>query len=86
MKNKLRMFQYLIISAILYVAAAHVVQPQMQIILWKSGHITVGAFLGYWIDRAAFPTNRIAPSTVPLEQIRRALIVAAAVLASAMGL
>lgn len=84
--NKFRMIQHLVLAAILYAIAAHVTQPQLQIVLWKAGHITVGAFMGYWIDRTLFKTARIDESSVPMEHVRRAIIVAAAILAVAMGL
>lgn len=84
--KKYRMFSYLIFSAILYGLAMIVTQPQLQIVLWKAGHITIGAFIGYWIDRAVFHDIRIRADSPPLEQLRRAIIVAAAMWSAAAGL
>lgn len=84
-KEYFRMFQWLLLAAFFYTAAVLVQQPQIETGLWKAGHITSGAFLGYWIDRHLFGrydhndsyTNRI---------LARALIVGAAVLGMAFGL
>lgn len=91
-KDNLRMVQWLLISAILYAIAlglAHVEAfPQVQIISWKLGHITIAAFFGYWIDRNAFKGGgqRMNSDADPIQEIRRAIIIAAAMLALAMGL
>jgi hypothetical protein len=84
--DKLRMFHWLLIAAVLYLAATIVTQPQLQIVLWKAGHITVAAFAGYWIDRAAFREARLSAKSDPRLQIRRAIVIGAAMLAISMGL
>lgn len=84
-----RMFHWLLISIVLYTMAsglAHFeVMPQIQTISWKLGHETIAAFLGYWIDRSMF-RQRIDPDSVPMLQIRRAIIIGCTMLAVAMGL
>ena len=83
--DKLRMVQWLLIAALLYLAAMHVAQPQFQIVLWKTGHITVAAFAGYWIDRAA-ARKRLTHTSPGSEHMRRAIIISAAMLAVSMGM
>jgi hypothetical protein len=87
--DKMRMFQWVLISIGLYVAAALLAAsgtaPQVQIVLWKLGHLTLAAFAGYWVDRNCFRA-RITDESNPLEHIRRAIIVGAAMLAIALGL
>ncbi len=61
------------------------VAPQAQTVLWKLGNLTVAAYAGYWIDRRAF-RMRIEPGSDGSEQLRRAIIMAAAMIAVALGL
>lgn len=88
MKDKFRMFQWLLIAAFFYDLALLVFgdQPQLQTLAWKLGNLTVAAFVGYWIDRRAFMDARLDPHSPPLLQMRRAVIMAASMLAVAMGL
>ncbi len=84
--KKYRMFLYLIYSALLYGAAMNVTHPQFQLIFWKAGHLTIGAFIGYWIDRAAFPENRITRDSSPIDRFRRAVVIFGAMIAVAAGM
>ena len=88
-RNALRMFHYLVIAAFLYFIAyclgINETFRQLSTIAWKLGNATVAAYLGYWLDRHLF-RNRITDDSVPLLQIRRAIIVAAVILAVSMGL
>lgn len=59
--------------------------PRIQTVLWKVGHLNLAAFIGYWLDRAAF-RDRIMASTPALLHIRRAIIMAAAMLAFGLAL
>lgn len=90
MKNQTRMLEWLLLAVVLYAVCITLrqwqVEPQAQIVLWKLANVTVAAFLGYWIDRRAFPLARMKADAMPVEQLRRALIMAAAMLAVAMGL
>lgn len=86
MADKLRMFHWLLIAAGLYFAATIVQQPQLQIVLWKTGHITVAAFAGYWVDRAAFRETRLNVRSDPRLQIRRAIVIGAAMVAISLGM
>lgn len=85
MKDKLRMIQWLLIAAVFYGAAMIVQQPQAQTGLWKAGHITSGAFLGYWIDRHLF--GRYDHSDINTNRVlARAIVAGAAILGMAFGL
>lgn len=87
MTDKLRMIQWLALAALFYGLALLVFggQPQLQTIFLKLGNITIAAFVGYKLDIHAF-RKRITPFSSELEQIRRAIIMAAAMLAVSLGL
>ena len=82
--NFLRMFHWLLLAVLFYAAALLVTQPQIQTGLWKLGHITVGAFAGYWIDRNLF--GRVSPDASGTRLLARAVVVAASILGMAFGL
>jgi len=83
-----RMLEWLLMALACYAACITLrtldIEPQVQVLLWKLGNVTVSAYAGYWVDRRAF--SRVLKSTAPLEQIRRAIVMAAAMLSVAMGL
>lgn len=86
--NRSRMLEWLLMAAVLYVICITLrtfeLEPQVQVVLWKLGNVTVAAFVGYWIDRRAFA--RVDACSDPVEQLRRALVMAAAMLAVSLGL
>lgn len=84
-KDKLRMVQWLIAAIMLYTAAMMVTQPQIQTALWKAGNVTLAAWLGYIIDRTAYPYERCKENMASC-QLRRSIIMAAAMLAMGLGL
>ena len=88
MSDRFRMIQWLALAAIFYLLAllAFGAQPQLQTLCWKLGNLTVAAFVGYWIDRHAFMYSRLRVDSPPLLEVRRAIVMAAAMLAVAMGL
>ena len=75
--NKSRMLEWLLVALLLYAAAYGMLTLQysgpIQTLVWKLGHVTMGGYAGYWLDRAAF-RDRIMPFTDPLVMIRRAII------------
>ena len=85
-----RMFDWLVWAVLAYVLCivlrTYGIEPQVQTVLWKLGNLTVAAYAGYWIDRRAFNTTRMSLSSPPLEQVRRAIIIAAAMVAVGLGL
>lgn len=96
--DKLRMVQWLLLSVVAYVLAMVLagiptgadmdagLWPRVQTVLWKCGHLNLAAYIGYWIDRRAFHELRISRSSHPSEQVRRAIIIGAAMLAYGMAL
>lgn len=87
MKDQLRMVHWLALAAIFYLLALFTVPglPQLQTLCWKLGNVTIAAYVGYKIDRNAARKPITAAST-DLEYIRRAIIMAAAMLAVSLGL
>lgn len=83
-----RMFDWLVWAFIAYalviVMRRYGVEPQLQIVLWKLGNLTIAAYAGYWIDRRAF--SRIASYSTSNEQVRRAIVVGCAMLSVGLGL
>lgn len=57
---------------------------QLQTALWKVGHITAGAYIGFWIDRHAL--GKLLAGDDGQRKLSRAILMAAGVLAMAMGL
>ena len=84
-KDYSRMFQWLLLAACFYAGALYVQQPQIETGLWKAGHITSGAFLGYWIDRHLFGRYIQDDKYVP-RVLARAIVVGCAILGMAFGL
>jgi hypothetical protein len=86
--NRSRMLEWLVMAAILYAGCIGLrtldIEPQAQVVLWKLGNVTVAAFMGYWIDRRAF--NRVGRFAEAPEQLRRAIVMAAAMLSVSLGL
>ena len=86
--NRTRMIEWLLLAAGFYlgciVLRAYEIEPQVQVVLWKLGNVTIASYLGYWIDRRAF--GRITANSTPVSQARRATVMAACILAVAMGL
>ena len=84
MKDLHRMFHWLMLAAAFYALAMLTTQMQLQTGLWKLGHITIGAFAGYWVDRNLY--GRVSPESAPGRLVARAVVVAACVLGMAFGL
>lgn len=95
-KDKLRMVQWLALSLVAYLVAHWLASipsadspaglyPRVQAVLWKCGHLNLAAYVGYWIDRNAFRL-RIDCASDGLEQLRRAIIIGATMLAFGMAL
>ena len=89
-KNLPRMTFCLVASFVLgalALAAQYYYHGAMLALTLYKTFLAVGAgWVGYWLDRALFPYARPhEPYTGGFEQIRRAIIVAACVLAIAMG-
>lgn len=85
----LRMVEWLLVAALFYWIATRLPisghYAPIQTLLWKLGHVTLGGFIGYWLDRMAF-RDRISCTTPPLTMIRRAVIMAASMYTLGTGL
>jgi len=84
-----RMMDWLAMALMFHLAAIilrqYSLEPQIQTVLWKLGNLTLASYAGYWIDRRTFGL-RVTRSSPPLEQIRRAIIVSAAMITVGLGL
>lgn len=94
--DKFRMMQWFLLSVVAYLLATWLgsipvedspagLYPRLQTILWKCGHLNLAAYLGYWIDRNAFRL-RIDCASDGMEQLRRAIVIGATMLAFGMAL
>ena len=84
--NRLRMVQWLLLAAMMYVAAILLKDmPQVSTGLWKAGHITSGAYLGYWIDRHLYGRMLVVEGS-SARLLSRAIVIAACVIGMAFGL
>jgi hypothetical protein len=84
-KNLTRMLWWLALAAFFYVLATVIQQPQLETACWKLGHITSGAFLGYWIDRHLFGRYTSDFAATP-RALSRAIVVGCAIIGMAFGL
>lgn len=92
--DKLRIGPWLILALITTVAVGFLYPHQLGVLLWSLTKLCWGAYLGYWIDRSIFPyarpgdyqcSNGSGLSAIALLMLRRAIIIAAAVLALGLG-
>lgn len=88
-RDLFRMIEWLAFALLAYIVCialrSYDFEPQAQTVLWKVGNLNVAAWVGYWVDRRAFRT-RITTCSTPLETVRRAVVIAAAMLAVGLGL
>lgn len=94
--DRLRLWPWLI-GALIATAVIGILAPhQIGILLWSLSKLCFGAYLGYWIDRNIFnyarpgkaqfrDGNLEAQRIVGMWMLRRALIIAAALLALGLG-
>ncbi|MCL7931733.1 putative holin [Halomonas llamarensis] len=93
--DKLRIGPWLILAIITTIGVGFLYPHQLGVLLWSLTKLCWGAYLGYWIDRSIFPyarPDRFSPDNDPsgrslweLLMLRRAIIIAAAVLALGLG-
>ena len=89
---QVRMADWVIAAALLTLLVWLLAPQQVPVTVYKLSLVALAAVAGYWIDRSIFPYARPNPYTAgeqPLQfaaaQVRRALIVAAAMLAMGLG-
>lgn len=84
-----RMTDWSLITVALIAVLAIVAPTKLPVILYKSGLVTLGGVLGYWIDRGLFPyarPNHVDRAQRAMAGIRRAIVVMACVLGLTLGL
>lgn len=83
--DKLRMVQWLVVSATCYaVALSFPMGNPLSSLFWKLGHVTIAAHAGYWIARQSL--GRINDGSAPNDKLARAIVISGAMLAVAMGM
>lgn len=93
----LRMWEWALVTAALVGLLLWIAPANVPVLVYKASLVTLGAVVGYWIDRRLFRGasydrflpghGRIGdPRLASAAMIRRALIVAAVVLGMTMGL
>ena len=92
--DKFRAGPWLIFTIVMAAIVGFLYPHQLGVLLWSLTKLSAGAYLGYWIDRTIFYYGR--PGDIANEglgnalliigsMIRRALIMAAAILALGLG-
>lgn len=81
-----RMLIWLALSVLAYAAsaAAGTDHPQVQVVLYKVGHVTLLAWVGYWISRQAL--GRIYDHTNSTRVLARGVIMAGVIVGGSLGL
>jgi len=82
--DKLRMIQWLLSAFVFYALALSLHHPQLQTLCFKVGHVTLGSFIGYWIDRNLY--SRLTDGSEKGRIIARAILQAACIWGLAGGL
>lgn len=87
-----RMSGWLATSVALALLIALIAPQQLPVSIYKLSLVTAAAVAGYWIDRSLFPYARPDPDAAAAEPLRyaasmmrRAIIVAAAMMAMGLG-
>ncbi|MDT8428510.1 MAG: putative holin [Pseudomonadales bacterium] len=95
--DKLRAWPALVVAIIAITIVATIAPYQIGVLVWSLSKLALGAYLGYWVDRCLFPYAR--PHTLlgggglggppdyrlDLATLRRAIIVAAALVSMSLG-
>ncbi|MBZ9574398.1 putative holin [Modicisalibacter sp. MOD 31.J] len=94
LRDTLRIGPWLILALIMTTAVGMLYPHQLGLLLWSLAKLSWGAYLGYWIDRSLFPyarpgaftvSNTNGLQSVALLMLRRAIIIAAALIALGLG-
>lgn len=81
-----RMSWFAYVAAVLVALVFWASPAQFPVVLHKLALITLGGFVGYWLDRHLFPDARTSKNCPSPWMIRRAIIVAACVVAIGIAL
>lgn len=89
--DKARMVQWLLFSVLAYLLAMLLAEiptghdpdaglyPRLQAVLWKSGHLNLGAFIGYWIGRTRL--GRLTRESSDIKYLAHAIVIGMAMYA-----
>ena len=83
----LRGWPWLVLAVLATLAVFYIAPHQVGVLVWSLSKISIGAYLGYWLDRSMFHQARPPEVDEPVRhhaRYRRAIIIAAAMLS--MGL
>lgn len=85
-----RLWGWALITAVLLLAVWALAPQQAAVTLYKVSLVTLAAVVGYWLDRSMFPYGRpddLAddPDAFGAAMLRRAIVVAAAMVAMGLG-
>lgn len=82
-----RMIAWLLAGLLLYGASALAAfAPPLQTVLYKAGHVTTLAWIGYWVARGALGRLHIDFDSHPVEYVARAILMGCVILGGSMGL
>ena len=78
-----------LIGALLMTAIVALLHPQqLGVLAWSLSKLSIGAYLGYWIDRTVFRyarPDRVPSAQAPMAWLRRAVVMSAVVIALGLG-
>lgn len=85
-----RMSEWLLITIVLVVIVALLFPVQLPVLVFKVTQVSLSGWIGYWFDRGIAPQTRpgnmdLTPNERAAASLRRAIIVAAAMVAGALG-
>jgi type IV secretory pathway protease TraF len=89
--SEIRLLGWAVIALLLTALVLALAPQQVPVTLYKLNLVALAGVLGYWLDRSLFPYARPDqisvqhPMVVAASMIRRALIVAATMLALGLG-
>lgn len=87
LRDRLRATPLLLLGAVTFAVVLWLNPAKVGLLIWGASRLGLYAYLGYWVDRIIFPYARPHTLTGIAEGTawkRRALIVAAAILAGAL--
>ncbi|MCH8500169.1 MAG: putative holin [Marinobacter sp.] len=90
--DKLRAGPWLVATLLMATVIGFLYPHQLGVLLWSLTKLSAGAYTGYWIDRSIFYYARPGdfeiqdyPVTTATAMLRRAIIMAAAIVAVGLG-
>lgn len=89
MKN-FRMLDWFVITSLLVGLVALTAPVQLKVLVFKVAQVSLSGWVGYWFDRGIAPyarpdSDRLTSQERSAAGLRRAIIIAAAMIAGALG-